>query len=61
MQVEEYNVEGKKLVMSMKFENRAEVEGFTAIGSTKWLQGVVTSVSSFGIFVRPAGTENIGK
>ena len=34
-----------------------EGSGFTA---GKWLQGEVQSVSSFGLFVRPAGTEVTG-
>jgi predicted RNA-binding protein with RPS1 domain len=60
VQVEEFNAEGKKLVLSMKFENRAEVGSLSEVSSQKWLQGVVTSVSSFGLFVRPAGHEGVG-
>ena len=61
VQIEEFSSEGKKLVLSMSFENRADVSGLTGISSSKWLEGVVQSVSSFGIFVRPAGYEMTGK
>ena len=60
VQVDEFKDDGKKLVLSMKLENRAEVGAFSSISAQKWLTGVVQSVSSFGIFVRPAGYENVG-
>jgi hypothetical protein len=61
VQIEEFSKEGKKLVLSMAFENRAAVGALSGISSSKWLNGVVQSVSNFGIFVRPAGYEMTGK
>lgn len=61
MQIEEFSSEGKKLVLSMAFENRVDVGALAGIASSKWLNGVVQSVSPFGIFVRPAGYEMTGK
>jgi hypothetical protein len=61
VQIEEFSKEGKKLVLSMAFENRAAVGALSGIASSKWLNGVVQSVSNFGIFVRPAGYEMTGK
>ena len=60
VQIEEFSSEGKKLVLSMSFENRADVGALSGIASSKWLNGVVQSVSNFGIFVRPAGYEMTG-
>jgi ribosomal protein S1 len=60
VQIEEFSSEGKKLVLSMSFENRADVGALSGISSSKWLNGVVQSVSPFGIFVRPAGYEMTG-
>eukprot|EP00596_Hydrurales_sp_CCMP1899_P000474 CAMPEP_0119039820 /NCGR_PEP_ID=MMETSP1177-20130426/9488_1 /TAXON_ID=2985 /ORGANISM="Ochromonas sp, Strain CCMP1899" /LENGTH=553 /DNA_ID=CAMNT_0007004159 /DNA_START=179 /DNA_END=1840 /DNA_ORIENTATION=- len=60
VQIEEFSSEGKKLVLSMSFENRADVGAFSDIPQSKWLNGVVQSVSPFGIFVRPAGYEMTG-
>lgn len=60
VQIEEFSTEGKKLVLSMSFENRAEVGALSGVASSKWLNGVVQSVSPFGIFVRPAGYEMTG-
>ena len=45
----------------MAFENRASVGALSGMSSAKWLNGVVQSVSNFGIFVRPAGYEMTGK
>lgn len=44
----------------MSFENRADVGALSGIASSKWMNGVVQSVSNFGIFVRPAGYEMTG-
>lgn len=38
-----------------------DVGAFSDIPQSKWLNGVVQSVSPFGIFVRPAGYEMTGK
>lgn len=61
MQIEEFSSAGKKLVLSMSFENRADVGALKGVASNKWLNGVVQSVSPFGIFVRPAGYEMTGE
>jgi hypothetical protein len=45
----------------MSFENRADVGALSGIASSKWMNGVVQSVSNFGIFVRPAGYEMTGE
>ena len=60
VQIEEFSSEGKKLVLSMSHENRADVGALSGMASSKWLNGVVQSVSPFGIFVRPAGYEMTG-
>ena len=60
VQVDEFKDDGKKLVLSMKLENRAEVGAFSSIAPQKWLTGVVESITNFGLFVRPAGYENVG-
>jgi len=61
VKIETVNVEAKKLVLSMKSEiGRADVSQFSDISQEKWLQGVIQSVSSFGIFVRPAGYDAVG-
>lgn len=61
VQIEEFSSEGKKLVLSMAFENRVDVGALAGVASSKWMNGVVQSVSPFGIFVRPAGYEMTGK
>jgi len=60
VQVDEFKDDGKKLVLSMKLENRAEVGAFSSIAPQKWLTGVVESITNFGLFVRPAGYETVG-
>lgn len=60
VQVSDVNVENKKLIMSMKFTNRPAVEAFSNVPQSKWFQSIVQSVSSFGLFVRPAGFDSIG-
>ncbi len=62
VKIDELNVEGKKLVLSMNFGERADVSSFTNTegGSNKWMQAQVTSVKDFGLFVRPAGSDNQG-
>jgi ribosomal protein S1 len=61
VQIDELNVEGKKLVLSMKSESRADVSAFENVPHDRWFQGVITSVSNFGLFVRPAGYDCTGK
>jgi predicted RNA-binding protein with RPS1 domain len=60
VQIEEMNVGEKKLVLSMKFESRAAVDSFVEVPHTKWFQGIIQSVSNFGLFVRPAGHDSVG-
>jgi predicted RNA-binding protein with RPS1 domain len=60
VQIEDMNVGDKKLVLSMKFESRADVSAFVDVPLTRWFEGVVESVSSFGLFVRPAGFDATG-
>lgn len=54
------NVGDKKLVLSMKFSGRPDVSAFAEVPHTKWFQGIVQSVSDFGLFVRPAGYDSLG-
>eukprot|EP00595_Chromulina_sp_UTEXLB2642_P000156 CAMPEP_0196761602 /NCGR_PEP_ID=MMETSP1095-20130614/903_1 /TAXON_ID=96789 ORGANISM="Chromulina nebulosa, Strain UTEXLB2642" /NCGR_SAMPLE_ID=MMETSP1095 /ASSEMBLY_ACC=CAM_ASM_000446 /LENGTH=367 /DNA_ID=CAMNT_0042111387 /DNA_START=694 /DNA_END=1797 /DNA_ORIENTATION=- len=44
----------------MKTESRGDVSVFSDVSPNVWLQGVVTSVANFGIFVRPAGYDISG-
>ena len=60
VQIDEVSVGDKKLVLSMKFESRAPVEAFLSIPHSKWFTGIVQSVTTFGIFVRPAGYDATG-
>eukprot|EP01041_Mallomonas_annulata_P005256 gene5256-10513_t len=60
VQVSEMNVDDKKLILSMKFATRPGVDAFSAIPPNKWFQSIVQSVSSFGLFVRPAGFDSVG-
>lgn len=53
----EMNVDDKKLVLSL---SRPEVNEMEGISQDTWLSGIIESVSSFGLFVRPAGHESIG-
>lgn len=41
-------------------DNRASVENFVTVPHDRWLQGSIQSVSNFGIFVRPAGSDAVG-
>lgn len=59
VRVEEVNIDRKKLILSMK-NNRADVSAFTDLPQDKWMQATVQSTSSFGLFVRPAGSNNVG-
>lgn len=60
VQVQEVNAEAKRLVLSMKLSTRPGVDAFSGIPQTKWFQSIVQSVSSFGLFVRPAGFDSVG-
>lgn len=60
VKVDSVNLENKKLVLSMQLEARADVSTFSNVDTNKWITGTVTSVSNFGLFVRPAGSDVIG-
>lgn len=63
VKIDSIDAENKKIVFNMKIDsNRADITGISteAVGSDKWMQGVVQSVSNFGLFVRPAGSDSIG-
>lgn len=61
VKIDEVNIEGKKLVLSAKFDNRISTPSASSnFAAEKWIQGVVQSVTSFGIFIRPAGFDNTG-
>lgn len=49
------------MVLSMRgTTGRADVSGFVETSPNKWFQGVVQSVTNFGLFVRPAGNDAVG-
>ncbi|KAJ1437696.1 hypothetical protein B484DRAFT_444982 [Ochromonadaceae sp. CCMP2298] len=59
VQISEVNVADKKLVLSVS-SGRADVSAFENFLPETWLQGSVQSVSTFGMFVRPAGYDVTG-
>lgn len=59
VQIADVNVEQNKLILTMKV-GRPGVDAFANMPSTKWFQGIIQSVSNFGLFVRPAGFDSIG-
>jgi len=61
VQIEELNIAKKKMTLTMKSSSGATSgDTLAKVPPNKWLQGIVTSVSSFGIFVRPAGQDAVG-
>ena len=64
VKIEELGVDGKKLVLSMRGVggalDGAGASAFSSIPNTRWIQGVVQSVTGFGLFVRPAGFDATG-
>jgi len=60
VQVADVNTNDKKLILSMKISSRPGVEAFSSIPPSKWFQGIIQSVASFGLFVRPAGFDSVG-
>jgi len=66
--IEEMNQEKKKMTLTMKSagtgggaaSSGGAGDSLPGVPANKWMQGVVTSVSSFGLFVRPAGQDVIG-
>lgn len=57
--VEDLSIENKKMVLSAV--PRPDVRAFVNFPEEKWIQSVIQSVSSFGLFVRPAGYDVTGK
>lgn len=65
--IEEMNQEKKKMTLTMKSAGTGGTVSSSDSGdvlpgvpANKWIQGVVTSVSNFGLFVRPAGQDVTG-
>lgn len=67
--IEEMNQEKKKMTLTMKSagtgggaaaSSGGAGDSLPGVPPNKWMQGVVTSVSNFGLFVRPAGQDVIG-
>jgi len=64
VQIESMNLANKKLTLTMRAGGDSETasgEQLAGYPPTRWVQGFVTSVANFGIFVRPAGQDAIGK
>ena len=60
VQVADVNTKDKKLILSMKIASRPGVEAFSSVPPSKWFQGIVQNVATFGLFVRPAGFDSVG-
>ena len=66
VQIEEMNQEKKKMTLTMKSAGTASGgssgtgDSLANVPANKWMQGIVTSVSNFGLFVRPAGQDMVG-
>lgn len=61
--IEELNIETKKHVFSAKNDDRIDTTKSITITSKtpeKWVQGVITSIASYGVFVRPASSDTSG-
>jgi len=64
--IQDLGVDGKKLLLSMRSSGGGSAQGglsasaFASIPHTRWIQGVVQSVTNFGFFVRPAGFDSTG-
>lgn len=59
VKLEELDVEKKRVSLSVQTP-KADLSGIIQVPREKWLQGVVQSVTNFGLFVRPAGFEVVG-
>lgn len=53
-------VDEKKLTLTMKFKDAVEESEIDEFSKEKWIQGVVQTVTNFGLFVRPAGSDASG-
>jgi predicted RNA-binding protein with RPS1 domain len=60
VRIEQLSIGDKKLVLSMNSDSSSSASALHTIAHDKWFQGIVQSVAGFGLFVRPAGFENIG-
>ena len=62
VQIAELNLEKKRMTLSLKSSGNSKSSGSNLAGipEGKWLQAVVTSVTSFGLLARPAGQDAIG-
>ena len=64
--IQDLGVDGKKLLLSMRSSGGGSAQSglsasaFASIPHTRWIQGVVQSVTNFGLFVRPAGFDSTG-
>lgn len=59
VKVEQMSVGDKKLVLSMR-AGKGDISSFDSTPHDMWMQGVVESVASFGLFVRPVGSQATG-
>jgi predicted RNA-binding protein with RPS1 domain len=59
VKIEQLAIADKKLVLSMNCDP-ADKNPMSAMPHTKWFQGIVQNVASFGLFVRPAGFDCVG-
>ena len=59
VKIEQLAIADKKLVLSMDCDPN-EKNPMSHMPHTKWFQGIVQSVASFGLFVRPAGFDTVG-
>ena len=59
VKIEQLAIADKKLVLSMDCDP-TDKNPMSAMPHTKWFQGIVQNVASFGLFVRPAGFDSVG-
>jgi len=60
VQIFEVNIDSKKLILKQRAQ-RPEVSEFSAMPPTKWFEAIVQSKFNYGLFVRPAGFDSVGK
>lgn len=59
VKIEQLSIGDRKLVLSMDVDPAAG-NPLGHVPHTKWFQGVIQNVASFGLFVRPAGYDAVG-
>jgi predicted RNA-binding protein with RPS1 domain len=59
VKIEQLAIADKKLVLSADCDPN-EKNPMSDVPHTKWFQGIVQNVASFGLFVRPAGYDDVG-